>query len=200
MVRSLQRQTISPEVKLVKRSEHDDTNIDNFITGIREEVSSSDEETAVRRQPTKRRLNYETEEGQEESTEEANKRQARERIISAENHRAQVENPRGIDKSIQIIDDDDLLQITCSIDEGLVEKVEKGKFFEMDKLANKTDELGEFSGDENRMVLVNRGGWSAWEPANNRKQKITNVHQWEKAFRIYMAIFTRANPEKSSEK
>ena len=89
--------------------------------------------------------------------------------------------------------------VSCNVEENLIEKVEKGKFFEMDKFLSKPDEISD-TGEDQKMVLVNKGGWSAWEPAgNHRKNKIVNVQMWEKAFRVYMAIYTKANSHKAAE-
>ena len=194
----LSRQTISPEVVMHKKQDINQS-IDDFLTEIRDETSSSDEETTNKRRPVHRRLDY-NDVPQADPMETA-REQARDRILNAEKHRAQVEMPKGIDSQIQVLDDDTLMHMTYCVEDNMTEKIEKGKFIEMDSLGSKLDELGESSSvDENRMVLVNRGGWSAWEPASNsRKHKITNVYQWEKSFRLYMGIYTRANPGKASE-
>ena len=181
-------------------SEDTNSSIDNILTGIRNSVQEVEENEAPQGKPVQRRLDYEEAiDLAEPAPGPSVQDQARERIINAEKFKAQIEAPRGIDLDAKILDDDDLMFVSCNVEENTIEKVEKGKFFEMDRFLNKPDEIND-QNDEQKMVLVNRGGWSAWEPAgNHRKQKITNVHLWEKAFRVYMAIYTRVNPHKASE-
>ena len=204
LVNKLKIHSISPIVENRKRTisnptNNDNVNIDQFLTGIRDEVSSSDEEPFNKRMPP-RRLEFRESSDEERQDPMVNVRtQAKDRILAAEKHRAQVEAPKGmgIDRSVEILDDDELMHVAYSTDESVNDKVEQGKFIEMDKLYNKSEDFAEGS-EDGKMVLVNKGGWTAWEPATKR-QKITNVFQWEKAFRVYMAIYTKANPTKSSE-
>ena len=49
-----------------------------------------------------------------------------------------------------------------------------------------------------RMELVNRGGETFIMPVDSGT-KITNVRLWEQAFCIYAAIYSQANPHRSSE-
>ena len=168
--------------------------IDSMLLETRAEVEKT--ERAVPR----RRLDFdegETDRRRDDPME-AIREETRNRIVEAERHKASVEAPKGIDTTIVTQDDDDLMHVSCNVEDNLVDKAETGKFVEMDKYLNKPDETGEY-GDEQRMTLVNRGGISVWEPVNTRKQKITNVHSWEKAFRVYMAIYTRVNPSKAAE-
>ena len=48
------------------------------------------------------------------------------------------------------------------------------------------------------MELVNKGGETFIMPVE-KDNKIANVRRWEQAFRIYAAIYSQANPHRSSE-
>ena len=70
---------------------------------------------------------------------------AEEAIIQAEKYKAKIDNPKGkpaINKidSLEIkgvIDDDEFIQVSCHVDEGLEDQVGKGQFVELAKLRAK---------------------------------------------------------------
>ena len=53
--------------------------------------------------------------------------------------------------------------------------------------------------EEKRIELVSRGGATFFTPVQDRDCKINSIRKWEQAFRIYVAIYTRANPERATE-
>ena len=91
-----------------------------------------------------------------------------------------------------ISEDDEFFHLTCHVDNGLKTKIERGEFVELEKLLPKARSVNQRFSDENRMQLVNRDGYSYWVPVE--KDKIGSVQRWEQAFRIYAAIYSRANP------
>ena len=88
--------------------------------------------------------------------------------------------------------DDEFFHITCHIEEGLQHKIKCSEFVELEKLLPKPKRV---SGDD-RMELVFKDGSTYFTP-KVREQKINNVRKWEQAFRVYAAIYSKANPSRA---
>ena len=82
------------------------------------------------------------------------------------------------------------------MDAALRAKIERGEFIELEKLLPK-DPTRRMTNDS-RMELVNRDGYTYFVPAAD-KEKITGIRKWEQAFRVYAAIYSKANPYRASE-
>ena len=95
-------------------------------------------------------------------------------------------------------DDDNFMVSTCHVEPSLIEKIELGKAIALSKLINKSlkDEREE---TELKMELLNRDGQCYWSAVKDKDNKITGVKKWEQAFRVYMSIYSKANPTRSSE-
>ena len=138
-----------------------------------------------------------------ESDDERYRRLARERVIEAEKYKANIEIPKGkdnqnINQCPRVEDtDDEFIHITCHVDQGLIDKVEDKQFVELDPFVPKMD-LHNFD-PEQKLEMVQRGGDVFWRPHIDKKQKITNLHTWDQAFRVYMAIYTRKYPNEAPE-
>ena len=121
-------------------------------------------------------------------------------IIDAENYRAALDKPSGIqhpdNSNLCPNADDEFLHITCHVDGVLRNKIEKGEFIELEKLLPK--DLTRKLTNDNRMELVNHDGFTYFVPANDR-DKIGSVCKWGQAFRVYAAIYSKANPHRASE-
>ena len=125
---------------------------------------------------------------------------ADEMILDAEQYHAAIEKPAGrldieVDKLIE--SDDQFFHITCHIDSALKVKIEQGEFVDLEKLLPKDPTRKAV--DDNRMELVNRDGSTFFIPAVDKEAKISNVRKWEQAFRVYAAIYSRANPHRAAE-
>ena len=96
------------------------------------------------------------------------------------------------------ITDDEFFHLTCHVDPNLKQKIEHGEFVELEKLLVKDRFKSSGQDFGQRMELVSRGGETFIMPAD-RDQKITNIRKWEQAFYIYAAIYSQANPHRSSE-
>ena len=94
--------------------------------------------------------------------------------------------------------DDDFFHITCHIDQNLRMKIEKGEYVDLERLLSK-DSASKPLNEEKIIELVNRGGATFFAPVQERETKINSIRKWEQAFRVYAAIYTRANPECASE-
>ena len=105
-------------------------------------------------------------------------------------------NPQ--DRTIQGITDDEFFHLTCHVDANLKQRIQRGEFVELEKWLVKDRFRGNSNTVGQRMELVNWGGETYIMPVEN-SNKITNVRKWEQAFRIYTAIYSQANPQRSSE-
>ena len=95
--------------------------------------------------------------------------------------------------------DDEFFHLTCHVDPNIIPKIEKGEFVDLEKLLPR-DPTRKLSGDEGRMELANRDGAIFFILASKQEQgKISGVRKWEQAFRVYAAIYSRANPHRSAE-
>ena len=99
--------------------------------------------------------------------------------------------------------DDEFFHITSQIEPSMKAKIEKGEFIDLERLLPKDRSMGaKNNGDElNKQLfqLITQGTNGYLEPPIPRTGKINNIEKWDQAFRVYAAIYTRANPERSSE-
>ena len=98
--------------------------------------------------------------------------------------------------------DDEFFHITSQIDPNLRQKIERGEFIELERLLPK-DEFGSSLGSDhlnNQLFqLITQGTNSYLEAPHAKTAKINSIRKWDQAFRVYVAIYTHANPERSSE-
>ena len=107
-------------------------------------------------------------------------------------------NQVGLQENVRIAGDESFFHITCHVDLNLHAKIEKGEFVELEKLLPK-DITKRPTREEGRMELVQNNGATYFVPAADKGNKISNVRRWEQAFRVYAAIYTRANPHRAAE-
>ena len=93
------------------------------------------------------------------------------------------------------VSDDDFFHLTCHIEPGLIHKIEKGEFVELEKLLPK-EKFGK--NDEGRLEWVHRDGGTFLVPAQE-DNKIGSFRCLEQAFRAYATIYCGANPQRSKE-
>ena len=91
--------------------------------------------------------------------------------------------------------DQDYLVIGGHIDESTQLKIIIGKYIDFSKLIPRDKILVE---EENRLELVVKNGRTFWSQVNETVS-INCFSRWEQAFRIYLNVYTRAHPKKSSE-
>ena len=98
--------------------------------------------------------------------------------------------------------DDKFFHVTSQIEPVLHLKIERGEFIELECLLPK-DRFGSRSGNDdlNKQLfqLISQGTSNYLEPPIARTGKINSVRKWDQAFRVYAAIYTNANPQRSSE-
>ena len=127
-------------------------------------------------------------------------------VVEAERFRANIAPPKGRYTQSELVqlrkedgDDDDFFHVTCHIDQNLKDKIEMGEFIELEKLLPK-DKFGVNSmyKDETELKFFSRNGETYFGPANDTA-RINGIRKWDQAFRVYAAIYTNANPERSTE-
>ena len=87
--------------------------------------------------------------------------------------------------------------MACHIDGALCGKIERGEFIDLEWLLVK-QKTGYRQSDSNRLELVSKDGLAYFTPAQDRP-KITGIRTWEQAFRVYAAIYSKAQPSRASE-
>ena len=176
--------------------------ISNFVEEIRIGTSkqASPSNTTHRSDKAKSRVNEPSSSRRDEAKDNAD-----EVVLNAEHLKEKIQPPKGksinYQKFIQSVDDDDeFFHVTCHIDDNLRSKISKGKFVDLERLLPK-DRIGVGSlatnPSENRVELVTREGHTFFKPV--KESQINGLRKWEQAFRIYAAIYTNANPERSGE-
>ena len=129
---------------------------------------------------------------------------AQENILRAERFRASLA-PTGIlahnsnfALARQADPDDDFFHITCHVEEPLRQRIRKGEFVELEKLLIKKHKLHRDSEDQ-KLELYNKNGQTYFVPSVDRDTRITGLHRWDQAFRIYATIYSQANPTRAPE-
>ena len=134
-------------------------------------------------------------------------RRSAERVVfDGENFKANICPPPGknfefqelVDKvkaAVESVEDDNFFHITCHLDKGLEEKIERGEFVDLEKLLPKNRKR---FNEDNVMETVNHNGSTYFMPAE-KDNKISGIRKWEQAFRVYAAVYCNANPKRSSE-
>ena len=89
--------------------------------------------------------------------------------------------------------DDNFFHLTCHIEDSLKEKMEQGRFVDLEKLLPK----GGRSND--RLEWVHHEGATFLAPVAQWDTKIHNMCKWDQAFRIYATFYCGANPNRAKE-
>ena len=198
----------APALKRVDGSILNDKLIDkisNFIEGIRMEA----EHKQQTRSPVSRR------ESDRPSTsnappleQEAKKEKTRNFIVQAEQFKASIDPPKGKEfenffqqclDQMNAENDDDFFQLTCHVDATMRAKIERGDFIKLDKLLPKRRHLSSAAPDNRRLEWISREGMTFLAPVPDKEARITGIKKWDQAFRIFAAIFCKANPQRAAE-
>ena len=96
----------------------------------------------------------------------------------------------------QVIDDDEFFHVTCHINSNTAQKIEWGKFIDLDKLLMH-DRIKKSNYD--RLEFIMKEGQTYLAPAGgDREPKVNGIWRWEQAFRVYAAIYSKANPHRAA--
>ena len=88
--------------------------------------------------------------------------------------------------------------VASHVDEVTRDKILNHEYIDFAKLLHKDKPGSGFEDDQQRMMMVNKGGMSYWVPME-KSNSINNYHKWDQAFRVYLDIYTTCYPEQTSE-
>ena len=131
-------------------------------------------------------------------------------VLTAEQNKAIITAPRGKDEINSTVPvtpisdpaaiDNTYFLSTCHLDEAIKIKAYNGKFLELQKLLPNPKR---YRAPESRTGLefVKKDGYKylVQHDQEDNDVKITNVKKWDEAFRIYAALYTKANPTRGAE-
>ena len=98
--------------------------------------------------------------------------------------------------------DDEFFHVTSQVDANLRLKIERGEFVDLERLLPKDKFSGGPRNDDlNKQLfqLISQGTNSYMTPPDAKGARINNIRKWDQAFRVFAAIYTQANPSRSSE-
>ena len=137
-------------------------------------------------------------------------------ILEADRYKAEINPPKGNGfNSIEVVrnerffigvgdgkpdvifEDDDFFHITCHVEPGLRIKIERGEYVDLERLLVK-DRFKRRSEDQ-ALQFYQSEGHAYLAPSDHGTNQINSVRKWEQAFRVYAAIYSRANPSRAAE-
>ena len=210
------KERLSPDVAESEESQEIDV-INNYLNNIRlggtnaVAVPSTSTEGETQETTNRERKGNTTDPQQQRNLERS---KADEAILAAERYKATIQQPpEGRNDSLnqnldsQILntklaryfdnDDDEFFHITCHIEPHIRAKIKLGQFVELEKLLQKPEALMYKRQDRYQMTFID--GEQVWTQAIDKSTKIDGIRKWEKAFRVYAAIYCEANPHRSVE-
>ena len=96
-----------------------------------------------------------------------------------------------------VLVDEEYIAIASHIDEDIRRKIIKEEYIDFVRLIPHDRVNLE---EDQRMELVNRGGFSYWVPLSERhSNSISNIAKWEEAFWIFSRIYTEGHPNRVVE-
>ena len=112
-----------------------------------------------------------------------------------------------IDSEIMILrnfdQDDEFFHVTSQIEPNLKSRIERGEYIDLERLLPKDRFSNNRSSDDlNKQLfqLITQGTNTYMSPPDPRgSNRINNIKKWDQAFRVFAAIYTQANPQRSSE-
>ena len=142
----------------------------------------------------------------QQEKEQTGREKAEEAIIDAEKYKAIVEPPAG--ECSQLIglqvggpdkgDDDDLFDVAIHVEDTNQSLIAKGDFVEINKLVPKRESKPDES--DKPLKLINKEGKTFLVAGEDSETtKVMNVKKWTEGFRVYAAIYSKANPHRAHE-
>ena len=100
----------------------------------------------------------------------------------------------------QFDSDDIFFHVTCHVEPSLKSKIQNREFVELERLLPREMSvgLGFTMNKDHVMELISKGGQTYFALARD-KEKINGVCKWDQAFRVYVAIYSEANPSRAAE-
>ena len=83
------------------------------------------------------------------------------------------------------------------MDSNLAQKIECGEFVDLEKLLIRNQVKWR---DYDRLEFITHEGQTYLAPAGgDREPKVNGIRRWDQAFRVYVAIYSKANPHHAAE-
>ena len=93
--------------------------------------------------------------------------------------------------------DESYLMVSSHLDQNICDKIRNGEYVDFAKLLQK-DRLE--TEEDNRMITVNKGGYSYFQPLSDRfKIEINSIERWNKAFRVFSQVHSNKFPDRAVE-
>ena len=178
-----------PALAIGKGNEDLINRISNFVDGMRLESDADHHRLPLNRG------NGDTAQSKEHESHKLDDSATR-AIIQAEQFKAQLTPPAGNNAIHDHDNDDDFFHVSCHIDEVLKDTIERGEFVDLERLLPKERANYRF-GEDRKLELVSRDGMAYFTPT--QECKIVGLRKWEQAFRVYVAIYSKAQPQRASE-
>ena len=119
-------------------------------------------------------------------------------VIDAERYKATLHMQPGTVRNYPSNDnDDDFFYVSCHVDSAMAAKCSQGDFVDLDKLLAKI--CLDRNNREEKLDIIKRDGHSYLVTTPDRDNKIVNIKRWDQAFRIYAALYSKANPHRAAE-
>ena len=183
-----------------------------FVEKLRVDEYPRDQPSTSRTQPHEMPVRKEISTQQDKA-----RRMTNDMIIDAERHKERVapptgrlmifensETPMGIVPQVDVnFNDDDVKSYchgTAHVEKNTADKIELGKLVDLNKLVPNMKQGRSSEYDENRLEFCSKEGRTFFIPCGDKETfKINGIRSWEKAFRVYATIYTRANPHRAVE-
>ena len=126
-------------------------------------------------------------------------KKARARLYDAtgnENGPVEINQATRCDGRSSSLMDEDYLLVASHVDVKTRLKISKGEYIDFSKLVRKDKVIDE---EEQKMIMVNKGGMFYSVPMSDRSQTITSYAKWDSAFRVFLDIYTSYHPNCTSE-
>ena len=106
--------------------------------------------------------------------------------------------PPVLPPNIRTVDDQYML-VASHVEESVRTKIINGEYVDFTKLLRCDKSGGSDEDQQQKMMMVNKGGLSYWIPVMDKSSAITGYHRWDQAFRVFLDIYTNRFPERTSE-
>ena len=174
------------------RDRYRDDRRDKYDDGARPHCSKDDDRREAERIRTERIIQDKA----KQLVREAERTKGRILDVAGKDTMKQAEN---FDRSTAyaLLLDDSYRTVASHVDENTMNKIKEGMYVDFARLLSK-DRIEE--DEEQRMVMVSKGGMTYYVPASDRdKFSISSISKWEAAFRVYSQIYLGFFPNRATE-
>ena len=123
-------------------------------------------------------------------------------IKEVENAKVRIMDMPGRSKTTQnnlsysAVIDEDYMLVASHLDSTLKETIINHEYVDFSKLLKEEKRAQD---EEQKMIMINKGGFSYWSPVADKSTAIHSYARWEQAFRVYLDVYTTRYPERAYE-